>query len=191
MNRRNRPGFTLLEVLIAMVILSVAVVALIQTASQGLRLLKVSSDHQEAVALGDRLVRAVDSPVEGMDAGQEGQFSWERRVRVVAVPDELSPTGGPSPQLLALSVAVRWGNGRTVGAGALSSRRAPSASSRARGLPYARCLCRMMMPSNTYPPPPWMPVSARCGCVIFAIPLAPGPTAGTRRSRNRFPPPSR
>ena len=114
MSRQTRAGFTLLEVLIAMVILSVAVVALIQTASQGLRLLKVSSDHQEAVALGDRLVRAVDSPVEGMESGQEGQFSWERRVRVMAVLDELSPTSGPAPQLLALSVAVRWGNGRTV-----------------------------------------------------------------------------
>ena len=114
MNRQNRAGFTLLEVLIAMVILSVAVVALIQTASQGLRLLKVSSDHQEAVALGDRLVRAMDSPVEGMDSGQEGPFSWERRVRVMAVPDELSPSSGPSPQLLSLSVTVRWGNGRMV-----------------------------------------------------------------------------
>jgi prepilin-type N-terminal cleavage/methylation domain-containing protein len=114
MNRRPSPGFTLLEVLIAIVILSVAVVALIQTASQGLRLLKVSSDHQEAVALGDRLVRAVASPVEGVELGQEGAFTWERRVRVMAVPGELSPTSGPSPQLLALSVAVRWGNGRMV-----------------------------------------------------------------------------
>jgi len=114
MNRRPRAGFTLLEVLIAMVILSVAVVTLIQTASQGLRLLKVSSDQQEAVILADRLVRAVDGPVEGTASGQEGQFTWERSVRVMAVPDKLSPTSGPSPQLLALSVAVRWGNGRTV-----------------------------------------------------------------------------
>ena len=114
MTRRPRAGFTLLEVLIAMVILSVAVVTLIQTASQGLRLLKVSSDHQEAVTLADRLVRAVDGPVEGMDSGQEGPFTWERRVRVMAVPDELSPISGPSPQLLSLSVAIRWGNGRTV-----------------------------------------------------------------------------
>jgi prepilin-type N-terminal cleavage/methylation domain-containing protein len=114
MSRRLRAGFTLLEVLIAMVILSVAVVTLIQTASQGLRLLKVSSDHQEAVMLADRLVRAVDSPVEGIESGQEGQFTWERRVRVMTVPDKLLPIIGPSPQLLALSVVVRWGNGRTV-----------------------------------------------------------------------------
>jgi prepilin-type N-terminal cleavage/methylation domain-containing protein len=114
MSRRNRPGFTLLEVLIAMVILSVAVVALIQTAAQGLRLLKVSSDHQEAVTLADRLLRAIDGSAEGVDSGQEGPFTWERRVRVMAVPDELSPSSGPSPQLLSLSVAVRWGNGRMV-----------------------------------------------------------------------------
>ena len=81
---------------------------------QGLRLLKVSSDHQEAVMLADRLVRAVDSPVEGIESGQEGQFTWERRVRVMAVPDKLLPITGPSPQLLALSVAVRWDNGRMV-----------------------------------------------------------------------------
>src|ERR1700730_3942837 len=114
MTRRHHAGFTLLEVLIAMVILSVAVVALIQTASQGLRLLKASSDHQEAVALGDRLVRAGDSPIEGTDSGQEGPFTWERRVRVMAVPEELSPLSGPAPQVVALSVAIRWGNGRVL-----------------------------------------------------------------------------
>ena len=114
MSQRRDGGFTLLEVLVAMVILSVAVVALIQTASQGLRLLKVSSDHQEAVALADRLLRAMDGSAEGMDSGQEGQFTWERRVRVMAVPGELSPVSGPSPQLLALSVAVRWGNRRMI-----------------------------------------------------------------------------
>jgi prepilin-type N-terminal cleavage/methylation domain-containing protein len=128
MSRRHRRGFTLLEVLIAMVILSVAVVALIQTASQGLRLLKASSDHQEAVALGDRLVRAVDSPIEGTDSGQEGPFTWERRVRVMAVPEELSPLSGPSPQLLALSVVIRWGNGRVLEVATLRTVRGTTAT---------------------------------------------------------------
>ena len=112
--RRESAGFTLLEVVVAMVILSVAVVTLIQLASQSLRLLKLSSDHQEATILADRLVRAADPATEGMESGQDGQFTWERRVRAVAVPDELSPTIGAAPRLLSLAVAVRWGSGRAV-----------------------------------------------------------------------------
>ena len=104
----------MLEVLVAMVILSVAVVTLIQLASQSLRLLKLSSEHQEATILADRLVRATDPVAEGMESGQDGQFTWERRVRPVAVPDALLPTIGPAPRLLSLVVAVRWGSGRTV-----------------------------------------------------------------------------
>ena len=114
MTRRKHAGFTLLEVLVAMVILSVAVVTLIQLASQGLRLLKLSSDHQEAALLADRLVRASDASVEAVESGHEGQFTWERRARLVAVPDELAPPGGAPPRLLSLSVAVHWGSGRTI-----------------------------------------------------------------------------
>lgn len=114
MNRRHSAGFTLLEVLVAMVILSVAVVTLIQLASQGLRLLKLSSDHQEASLLADRLVRASEASIEGIETGQEGQFTWERRARLVAIPDELAPAGSTAPRVFSLSVAVRWGGGRTV-----------------------------------------------------------------------------
>ena len=114
MSRRADAGFTLLEVLIAVVILSVAVVTLVQLASQGLRLLRLSSDYQEAVLLADRVVRAGDASIEGVETGQEGGFTWERRTTLVAVPDDLAPVGSASPRLLALSVAVRWGTGRTV-----------------------------------------------------------------------------
>jgi general secretion pathway protein I len=114
MSRRADAGFTLLEVLVAVVILSVAVVTLVQLASQGLRLLKLSSDYQEAVLLADRVARAGDASIEGVETGQEGQFNWERRAKLVAVPDDLAPVGSVSPRLLALSVAVRWGTGRTL-----------------------------------------------------------------------------
>ena len=114
MSRRKDAGFTLLEVLVAMVILSVAVVTLIQLASQGLRLLKLSSDYQEAVLLADRVARAGDASIEGVETGQEGPFNWERRATLVAVPDDLAPVGSASPRLLALSVAVRWGTARTL-----------------------------------------------------------------------------
>jgi general secretion pathway protein I len=114
MSRRRDAGFTLLEVLVALVILSVAIVTLIQLASQGLRLLRVSGEHQEAVMLADRLARAADTKREGMDSGQEGPYQWERRTRLVAVPDDLTPAGTQAPRLLALSVAVKWGGGRSV-----------------------------------------------------------------------------
>lgn len=114
MSRRADAGFTLLEVLVAVVILSVAVVTLVQLASQGLRLLKLSSDYQEAVLLADRVTRAGDASIEGVETGHEGRFSWERRVRLVAVPDDLAPVGSAPPRLFALSVAVRWGTGRTL-----------------------------------------------------------------------------
>ena len=68
MSRRARAreqGFTLLEVLIALAILGTAVVAAIQGFSQGLRLLKLSGDHQEAVLLADQVVREVVQPTEG------------------------------------------------------------------------------------------------------------------------------
>lgn len=114
MSRRSDAGFTLLEVLIAVVILSVAVVTLVQLASQGLRLLKLSSDYQEAVLLADRVARAGEVSIEGVETGHEGRFDWERRATLVAVPDDLAPLGSASPRLLALSVAVRWGTGRTL-----------------------------------------------------------------------------
>jgi len=114
MSRRADAGFTLLEVLVAVVILSVAVVTLVQLASQGLRLLKLSSDYQEAVLLADRVIRGGDASIEGVETGQEGRFSWERRAKLVAVPDDLAPIGSASPRLLAFSVAVRWGAGRTL-----------------------------------------------------------------------------
>jgi len=114
MRRHGDAGFTLLEVLVAMVVLSVAIVTLIQLASQGLRLLRVSGEHQEAVMLADRLARAADVSRESLDTGHEGAYAWERRTRLVIVPADLSPAGTDAPRLLSLSVAVTWGGGRSV-----------------------------------------------------------------------------
>ena len=112
--QRGQGGFTLLEVLVAMVILGLAVVTLIQLSSQGLRLVKLSGDHQDAVRLADRIARATEVKAEGVDGGQEGPYTWERRIARVPVPKELAPASGPAPQLYSLSVVVRWETGRAV-----------------------------------------------------------------------------
>ena len=107
-------GFTLLEVLVALTILAVAIVAFMQLSSQGLRLLHLSDDYQQAVVVADRIARATDVVEEGAEAGQEGRFRWERQLRLVPVPEELTPGAGPQLRLYALSVAVRWGRDRTL-----------------------------------------------------------------------------
>ena len=133
---RDRGGFTLLEVLIAFAILSVAVVSLIQLTSQGLRLLKVSGDHQQAVQLADRLARDVQvdagevTSEASVETGEEGDFVWERRISRVALPEELEPAtpvpGKEVPGLYTVAVAVRWGRNHQVEVATL---RAPTASS--------------------------------------------------------------
>ena len=112
--RGRASGFTLLEVLVALTILAVAIVAFMQLSSQGLRLLHLSDDYQQALIVADRVARATDVIEEGADAGQEGRFQWERRVTLVPVREELTPGAGPPLRLYALSVAVRWGGSRTL-----------------------------------------------------------------------------
>ena len=113
MSARARNGFTLLEVLVALLILSVAVVTFIQLASQGLRLLRVSGEHQEAVMLADRLARAAEANSETVETGREGAFEWERRTKLLSMPPDLGSIGSDAPRLLSLSVVVKWG-GRSV-----------------------------------------------------------------------------
>lgn len=107
-------GFTLLEVLVALTILSLAIVALMQLSAQGLRLLGRAADYQQAVRVADQVARTTEVLQEGVEAGQEGRFEWERRVTIVPVPEELTSGAGPTLHLYQLSVAVRWGSDRSL-----------------------------------------------------------------------------
>jgi general secretion pathway protein I len=107
-------GFTLLEVLIAFAILSVAVVAVIQGFAQGLRLLKVAGDHQRAVLLADQKAREVVNPIEAHDKGQEGAFDWERTVSIVTTPDLERTPATRKWHVYQIDVKVRWSDTRGV-----------------------------------------------------------------------------
>ena len=115
----NARGFTLLEVLVALAILSVAVVASIQGFAQGLRLLKLSGDHQEATLLADQKMREVVVPVEGREEGTETRFQWIRTVAKVPT-TEVVPIAGQNTQqsarwnLYQIDVQVRWDEKREV-----------------------------------------------------------------------------
>jgi general secretion pathway protein I len=111
---KREAGFTLLEVLIAFAILSLAVVAVVQGFAQGLRLLKLAGDHQQAVLVADQKIREVVIPVEGRETGQEGALEWERRVSVVATPDLQRTPATAKWHVYQIDVKVRWGDKRAV-----------------------------------------------------------------------------
>jgi len=122
--RRER-GFTLLEVLVALAILSVAVVTMLQLFAQGLRLLKVAGDYQRAVLLADQKAREVESVREGVETGQEGEFLWERRATIVPVSEELTVLSPAPVRLFRVSVEVRWSDNRSVEVATLRTAREP------------------------------------------------------------------
>jgi prepilin-type N-terminal cleavage/methylation domain-containing protein len=107
-------GFTLLEVLVALAILSFAVVTCIQLFAGGLRLLRTAGEHQEAALLADRKVRDIDTLAEGIETGTEGPYTWERTIRATPLPAELTTTGQTPFKLYQVTVQVRWGGKRSV-----------------------------------------------------------------------------
>jgi len=110
----NTRGFTLLEVLVALAILGVAVVASIQGFAQGLRLLKLAGDHQDAMMVADQKLREVVDPSEGTEEGTETRFRWKRTVERVVTP-ELANAPRPTPwTVYQIDVHVQWDDRREI-----------------------------------------------------------------------------
>lgn len=113
--RGAQAGFTLLEVLVALAILGIAVVASIQGFAQALRLLKLSGDHQRAILLADQKAREVVEFEEGRQEGDEGGFRWERTTTLLPVPELTPPSGAdPSWRVWQVAVRVQWDERRHV-----------------------------------------------------------------------------
>ena len=107
-------GFTLLEVLVAFVIMALAVAALLQGAGAGLRNTRVSAHTQEAVARAQSRLAAVGpGPMATLPTGEQsgddgGGYLWRTRVDAgpsVAVPQA---TGVERVVLYAVTVAISW-----------------------------------------------------------------------------------
>jgi len=131
---RREAGFTLLEVLVAFAILSIAVVASIQGFAQGLRLLRLSGDHQQAMLLADQKMREVVNPAEEPDRKEdtEGVFRWERTVTVVPAPDLTRTRATEAWRVYHVAVKVAWGEKRHVELATLrtSAEKAPTPGAR-------------------------------------------------------------
>jgi general secretion pathway protein I len=119
---RAAAGFTLLEVLIALIIASVAIAALMRAGASGLNATDTASRYEEAVA---RARSHLDAVTHGMvlaprdNRGDDGHgYHW--RVRVVQVAATTIQQNGvarrpPVPvALYRVSVWISWGTGNTT-----------------------------------------------------------------------------
>ena len=129
---RAAAGFTLLEVLVAMLILSITLVAALQLVGGSLRLARTSADHVAATLLAGSLMSEATQnqapPEEGSTEGTEGEFRWVRQVTLEPTQLPFAPIEGKTDRirLARVSVEVRWGQGRRVELVTLRSWMAPS-----------------------------------------------------------------
>ena len=113
---RTDRGFTLIEVLVAFVIATVALAVLTRAGLDGLRSTTLAARYQEALTRAQSHLAAIgDTPQPSDRQGDEGDgFHWHVRIASLAK-EAVSTAGasGPPPQvsLLAVSVAISWSDG--------------------------------------------------------------------------------
>jgi len=111
--RRQQSGFTLLEVVVALVILSFSLVTLYQATTNATRNVRRDERYAYAILLAESLLAEHPAvPAGGLNAsGRVEDFRW--RLASTLIPDREHP----DPELHALIVAVSWDEdttGRTV-----------------------------------------------------------------------------
>lgn len=117
MKKRNSFGFTLIEILVAMLLLSISLVLILQLFSGGLKALKKSDDYSRAVFLAKEKMEealAINLFVGGDNASglSDDGYEWS-----VSVSDEASDAEDSLSKVLPVSlfkidVDVLWGTGK-------------------------------------------------------------------------------
>jgi len=112
--RKRSRGYTLVEVLVAFMIMALALTVLLRIFSNGVRSVAVSSDYAQAVLIGEsRLATAGvdDMLAPGETSGVDGkEFSWTRRV-VEYQPAADYSTYVKGTRAYYVTVTVTWPNG--------------------------------------------------------------------------------
>ena len=95
-------GFTLIEVIVAITILSVCLVMIMQLFSAGLRASRASCDYTKAVIYAKDIMEEMSgSPEQGSGEFEDG-FSWETEVAPYENPE------GITGNIKQIKVKVRW-----------------------------------------------------------------------------------
>lgn len=111
--KRASAGFTLLEVLVAFVVLALTLSVIMRIFSGGLRNVSVADEYSQALLLAQsRLAELSVQPLEGEDSGEfDKKFRWRSAIRPWSDPAlAAKPMTQPLPvRLLEIQVKVAWG----------------------------------------------------------------------------------
>ena len=115
LRRCANQGFTLMEILVAFVVLATAVAVLYRTFSTNIRNVDAISGYSEAIAIAESRLMAIglEHPiVEGEESGEtdDRRFKWKVAIRPYTPPGavEAPNTFFNANQLLRATVAVSW-----------------------------------------------------------------------------------
>lgn len=129
-SRCGDQGFTILEVMVALVILLIALQVLFGGIASSLRTARNTADWARAISRAESHLAAITDPalVQGEHQGDDGDgYRWRTRVAFLGAAPAPSPTrGGPWARgtgLFAVSVTIFWQEGDAEQSFALNSAR--------------------------------------------------------------------
>jgi general secretion pathway protein I len=104
-------GFTLLEIVIALAILSLGLISAIEVFSNDLRMVLASKEYTQALTHAQELIEELNlnPPVEGTEAGEfPDGYKWQRLITPYAPDKEESSS---SVKIFEVKVIVSWSSG--------------------------------------------------------------------------------
>ena len=113
-NRLNSRGYSLIEVLVAFMILALALTVLLRIFSGGLSNISASADYARAVLVAEAQLAGAGIAGElspGETTGEEaGRYRWTRKVRAYPLPG-MAGTADPPVSAYQVTVTVEWPRG--------------------------------------------------------------------------------
>ncbi len=136
--RRREGGFTLIEILVAFMILGMTLTVLLRIFSGGLHNVAIAGDYAHAVLVAEAQLAAagVDAPLQAGESGGEWdeRFIWRQVVEEYSPPEGVAAVDNPPVAAYRVSVTVEWErNGRTRQLSLQSVRLKETAPAKGRG----------------------------------------------------------
>lgn len=111
---KRQLGFTLLEVLVAFVLLSLTLGVILQIFSSGLHNVSAAKKYAQAAMLADSKLATVGTLIpleEGEQSGEDNTFRWHMTIQPYLDPDQPPLPADNGYQLFSVVIDVRWQQG--------------------------------------------------------------------------------